>query len=47
MAALLAEYLPQIANMRIVMDTGATVGQLAPSMDVALGKRLIASGRSV
>lgn len=44
---MLAEYLPQIANMQIVMDTGATVGQLAPSMDVALGKRLIASGRSI
>lgn len=45
--SLLAEYLPQIANMQIVMDTGATVGQLAPSMDAALGRRLIASGRSV
>jgi len=45
--SMLAEYLPQIANMQIVMDTGATVGQLAPSMDVALGKRQLAYGRSV
>ena len=44
---ILAEYLPQIANMQIVMDTGATVGQLAPSMDAALGRRLLANGRSV
>lgn len=35
---LLGQYLPQIANMQIVMDTGATVGVLASPMNTALGK---------
>jgi hypothetical protein len=37
---LLAEYLPylpQLANMRLVTDTGALVGELAPKMDERLG----------
>lgn len=36
--ALLQQYLPQMANKNIVMDTGALVGQIAPAMDNALGK---------
>ena len=38
--SVLTEYLPgipEIANMRLVMDTGAVVGQLAPAMDSRLG----------
>jgi hypothetical protein len=37
---LLAEYLPylpQLANMKLVTDTGALVGELAPKMDERLG----------
>ena len=30
-------YLPQMANMQMVTDTGALVGQLAPQMDEQLG----------
>ena len=30
-------YLPQLANMKVVTDTGALVGQLAPQMDERLG----------
>ena len=30
-------YLPEIANMQLVTDTGALVGQLAPQMDQRLG----------
>ena len=30
-------YIPQIANMKMVTDTGALVGQLAPQMDQSLG----------
>ena len=38
--SVLTEYLPgipEIAQMRLVMDTGAVVGQLAPAMDSRLG----------
>ena len=30
-------YLPQLANMKMVTDTGVLVGQLAPQMDTQLG----------
>jgi hypothetical protein len=30
-------YLPQLANMKLVTDTGALVGELAPKMDERLG----------
>lgn len=36
---LLSKYLPEVANMQLVLDTGATVGGLAPAMDEALGRR--------
>lgn len=35
--AALDRYLPQIANMQLVLDTGATVGALAPAIDKRLG----------
>lgn len=35
---LLIEFLPQLANMQLCMDTGAVVGQIAPEMDIALGE---------
>lgn len=34
---ILAEYLPELANMQLVTDTGALVGELAPKMDSKLG----------
>ena len=34
---LLSEYVPEMAHMQMVMDTGAVVGELAPAMDTALG----------
>ena len=30
-------YLPQLANLKVVTDTGALVGELAPQMDEQLG----------
>lgn len=38
-AEMLAEYLPQMATMQMVTDTGALVGAIAPKMDRALGAR--------
>lgn len=35
---LLAEYIPELANMQLVTDSGALVGELAPAMDEELGK---------
>lgn len=34
----MVQYMPQMANMQLVMDSGAVVGELAPGMDAALGK---------
>lgn len=36
--ALLIQYLPMLANMQIVLDSGETIGALAPGMDEALGE---------
>ena len=36
--AFLQEYLPGMANMQLVMDSGAVIGELAPGMDKALGR---------
>lgn len=36
--AFLQEYLPEMANMQLVMDSGAVIGELAPGMDKALGR---------
>lgn len=35
--AFLMEYMPQMAHMQLVTDTGALIGELAPGMDEALG----------
>jgi hypothetical protein len=40
LVSMLAEYLPylpRLANLRVVTDTGALVGELAPKMDERLG----------
>lgn len=37
---LFMEYFPQFANMQVVMDSGALVGELAPGMDVSLGRTI-------
>jgi phage gp45-like len=42
---LLGFYLPQLANMKMVTDTGALVGQLAPGMDYELGRIAEQKGR--
>ena len=36
---MLGEYMPQIANMQLVMDTGVVAGELTPAIDTNLGKR--------
>lgn len=35
---LLTEYIPEMANAQLVLDTGVLVGELAPGMDKALGE---------
>lgn len=45
--AFLQQYIPHMSNMQVVMDSGAVVGQLAPGMDVALGKLAIRNGRGI
>lgn len=42
--SLLNTYLPQLANMQIVMDSGATVGALASGMNNALGRMALRGG---
>ena len=37
---LLQMYLPELLKRDVVLDTGATVGALAPAMDYALGRRV-------
>lgn len=39
--------LPQMADMKVVMDSGTLVGELAPGMDTALGKLADRDGRRV
>jgi hypothetical protein len=45
--AFLQQYIPELANMQIVMDSGAMVAELAPAMDAALGKMATKTGRMV
>ena len=40
-------YMPQMVNMQVVMDTGATIGALVAPMDKELGRRAARSGRGV
>ena len=35
---IMLQYLPQMSSMQVVLDSGATIGQLAPGMDDAIGK---------
>lgn len=42
---LFLQYFPQFANMQMVTDTGALVGELAPRMDKQLGKIATRKGR--
>lgn len=43
----MVQYMPQMANMQLVMDSGAVVGELAPGMDAALGKMATRRERGV
>lgn len=43
----MAEYMPQISNQKMMLDTGVLVGQMVGPMDKALGKRYVNSGRRV
>ena len=43
----MAEFMNMMANLQIVMDSGVLVGELAPSMDGALGYRQVFAGRGV
>lgn len=45
--AFLQQYIPEMSNMQLVMDSGAVVGQLAPGMDAALGRLAVRNGRGV
>ena len=40
-----SQYFPQFANMQMVTDTGALVGELTPRMDTQLGKIMNHKGR--
>ena len=40
-----SQYFPQFANMQMVTDTGALVGELAPAMDAKLGRITAHKGR--
>lgn len=44
--SVLSQYLPELANMRLVMDTGETVGALAPAMNEELGRIAYMRGRT-
>lgn len=43
--AFLQQYIPELANMQLVMDSGALVGELAPGMDAELGRLADRDGR--
>ena len=44
--ALLSDYIPQLGNQKIVLDTGALVGEIVEPMDDALGERADAKQRN-
>lgn len=44
--ALLSDYIPQLGNQKIVLDTGALVGEIVEPMDDALGERAEAKQRN-
>ena len=43
---LLSDYIPQLGNQKIVLDTGALVGEIVEPMDDALGERADAKNRN-
>ena len=47
MTRLMEEYLPRWGELKVVMDSGVMVGQLAPAMDAALGERYRRKGRGM
>lgn len=44
--SLLADYIPQLGNQQIILDTGTLVGELVEPMDEALGERAGAKERN-
>lgn len=38
-------FIPQLANLKLVTDTGVLAGELAPAMDEELGRILDHKGR--
>lgn len=38
-------FIPQLANLKLVTDTGVLAGELAPAMDEELGKIFDKEGR--
>ena len=42
---LLSDYIPDLTNKKVVLDTGAVVGELAPKMDTEFGKIIKHKGR--
>lgn len=42
---ILGQYFPEFANMKVVLESGALVGEIAPAMDEELGKILGHKGR--
>ena len=44
--ALLSDYIPQLGNQQIMLDTGVLVGELVEPMDNALGERTDAKNRN-
>ena len=45
--ALLIQYFPQFANMQLVTDTGALIGELVHGMDEALGRLAVMNERGI
>ena len=43
--ALLLQYLPMLTNQKVVLDSGALVGELTPGIDTALGQRAAFANR--
>ena len=42
---ILGQYFPEFANMKVVLESGVLVGEIAPAMDEELGKILGHKGR--